>query len=498
MRSSLRWHYPGQVLSGRQRHRCPLSPFDRAPANWWMNVTSGPGGGQGVGSASAHATGGHWRALCRVRYSPKLRAWMVAAPSPSLGEERASLPRIGWRPSRMTENDATVSGDQRTRELEVLAESSRLLTSTLDLAEVLDRLAEIARVRIGVDVVRIWLLDEGGDRLRLHAQKGATRQTGVSVTDPLSPDHSIAGWVISHREALCLTDVQRDERLANREWFAAEGFTSVLCVPILFDDRSMGMLGCLSRSRREFTEADVSLAQALTAPAVAAVRNAALYTEALARVEELRAFQRVASETLATPELETALRVVVRETHRLLRSDAALCTYVDQRTGEIRTLAGEGVRTGVLQGYRPTRGDGLSGLALEQGRPVRSDDYLNDRRFTRPPALEAWARAEGMTSVIMAPVIHPDGGVIAFLWAFNRGATRFTERDAATLNGLTQQTALAIDKARSFEDERRRAGQTTALLEIARACTSTLGLKPLLAEIARGTARVVGVEACAI
>ena len=32
MEASLRWHYPGQVRSGRQRHRCPLSPFDRAPA----------------------------------------------------------------------------------------------------------------------------------------------------------------------------------------------------------------------------------------------------------------------------------------------------------------------------------------------------------------------------------------------------------------------------------------------------------------------------------
>ena len=63
--------------------------------------------------------------------------------------------------------------DLRTRALEVLAESSRLLTATLDLGEVLDRLAEIARRRLEVDVVRIWLPDESGEFLSLRTQQGA-------------------------------------------------------------------------------------------------------------------------------------------------------------------------------------------------------------------------------------------------------------------------------------------------------------------------------------
>jgi GAF domain-containing protein len=388
-------------------------------------------------------------------------------------------------------------GDRRTRELEVLAESSRLLTATLDLAEVLDRLAGIARARIGVDVARIWVLDDGGTRLRLGAQKGSTQAT-AGVRDELSPHGSIAGWVITQRRPLCLTDVQRDERLANRDWFEAEGFTSVLCVPILLDDRAMGMLGCLSRTRREFTDEDVSLAEALTAPAVAALRNAALYADALARVEEIESFQRVASETLAAPELDTVLRVVVRETRRLLRSDAALCTYVDQRTGRMRTLTGEGTLTDGIPGYRPREGEGVAGLALRERRPIRTDDYLADPRFSRSPAVEAWARAEGIACLIAAPVLDVRGEMIAFLWAFNRTPVPFTERHESTIAGLARQTALAIDKARSFDEERRRAEQTAALLEIARACASTLELKPLLAEIARRTAGVIGVDACAI
>src|SRR5262245_19597071 len=134
-------------------------------------------------------------------------------------------------------------GAQRTRELEVMAESSQLLTSTLDLGEVLHRLAEIARRRLDVDVVRIWLLDDARESLELRAQTGVL-QGEVGAKTRLPPRDSIAGSVITRKEPLCLTDVQSDPRLVNREWFVAEGLVSVMTVPIMLDDRPIGILGC--------------------------------------------------------------------------------------------------------------------------------------------------------------------------------------------------------------------------------------------------------------
>src|SRR5262249_10575164 len=144
--------------------------------------------------------------------------------------------------------------EQKARELEVLAESSRLLTSTLDLAEVLERLAEIARVRIGVDVVRIWLLAADGETLELRAQTGPFRGA-VAARSRLAAGGSLGGWVITHKRPMCLADVGGDPRVSNREWFASEGLVSLLSVPIMLGDRPIGALGCLSRTRREFTPA---------------------------------------------------------------------------------------------------------------------------------------------------------------------------------------------------------------------------------------------------
>src|SRR5215470_5036886 len=117
--------------------------------------------------------------------------------------------------------------NQRARELEVLAESSRLLTSTLDLDEVLARLAGIARRRLEVDVVRIWLLDESGDFLRLRGHQGASRPDSLGH-DRLPAHDSLSGWILTHRAPLVVADVRQDRRLHNREWFEAEGLTSLL------------------------------------------------------------------------------------------------------------------------------------------------------------------------------------------------------------------------------------------------------------------------------
>jgi GAF domain-containing protein/anti-sigma regulatory factor (Ser/Thr protein kinase) len=390
--------------------------------------------------------------------------------------------------------------DQRTRELEVLAEASRLLTSTLDLGEVLGRLADIACARLGADVVRIWLREEPGDTLRLRAQTGA-RRPEVPAKDRLSPHESLAGWVMSHRKPLVLDDVLQDPRLTNRKWFEAEGLLSFLCVPIMLDENPIGILACMRRSRREFTPAEVALAEALTAPAVVAVRNAALYAEALERLEEIQAFHRLAADTLASPDLGTALRAVVRELRRLLRSDVAACSLVDAAGRALEVVTTEGARADTSQRFRIQPGAGLASVVLRERRTVRSDDYLADPRFTLTPTLEDWARAEGVVSSIGGPVLAPSGEIIGLLWALNRSRTPFTERHEAMLEGLARQAALAIGQAKSVEETarhyqaaRQHASEVEALSAIGESLTSTLDLQKVLEAIADSAATLIGAQ----
>ena len=148
----------------------------------------------------------------------------------------------------------------------------------------------------------------------------------------------MAGRVFATQEPLVVPDVMQDTRVRNRTWFASEGVRSSMTVPILLDTSPIGIIACMTRTRREFAPEEVKLAAAVAAPAATAVRNAGLYADALQRLDEIQAFQRVTSETLSSPDLETALRTVLRETRHLLHADGAYCSLVDWASRDMQVV----------------------------------------------------------------------------------------------------------------------------------------------------------------
>src|SRR5216117_71278 len=70
---------------------------------------------------------------------------------------------------------------RRAAEQESLVEAGRLLTGTLQVSEVLQRLSELVRTRLSADVVRILIAEDTPGRLRLEAQAGTTRTPKAST-----------------------------------------------------------------------------------------------------------------------------------------------------------------------------------------------------------------------------------------------------------------------------------------------------------------------------
>src|SRR5262249_13602990 len=107
------------------------------------------------------------------------------------------------------------------RELEDFAESSWLVASTLDLSEVLERLADVAQTRLGVDIVRIWLTSEHAGTLTLRAETG-TSGRDVEYQQRFRMGEGLAGSVLEIQQPLVVPDVLADPRVRNRTWFEAE------------------------------------------------------------------------------------------------------------------------------------------------------------------------------------------------------------------------------------------------------------------------------------
>ena len=115
-----------------------------------------------------------------------------------------------------------------------------MVSSSLDMDEVLQAIAEAAVELIAVPLAIFWVVDEAARALTVR-----------TVADPLglglpytrcSFGRSAAGWAALNRTPLEIADVQQDPRFAGKEWAARHQLTSLLAVPIIAQDSLQGVL----------------------------------------------------------------------------------------------------------------------------------------------------------------------------------------------------------------------------------------------------------------
>jgi len=337
---------------------------------------------------------------------------------------------------------------QQATEQRGLFEIGQLLASTLDRQQVLDRLAEITHSLLGVDVLQTWLRDEEGNGLVLHSQTG-TMRGNVQQSLAFTPGEGLVGWVLAEGRPLALSDLGGDTRVRNPAWFEAEGFRSFLGVPLAIENIPIGVLVCLTRSRRDWAPREVALAGALTLSSAAAIRNARLYEEAQARSSTMRQVAVLSHLVASSLDLQRVLDGVAEAALTLLKADQATLWVVHEEDDIIR-LAAQKFRDGNLAlGTMTTefrRDRSLVGWVIEGNRKYYCPNLLEDPRVVD----REWIRANGYTSAIFVPLIVGDRALGA-VSVVTKTPREFSPADEELLEIFASNAATAVDNARLFE-----------------------------------------------
>ncbi len=214
--------------------------------------------------------------------------------------------------------------------------------------------------------------------------------------------------------------------------------------------------------------------------------------------EATRALARVGRELVGTLDLARVTDQIVSVVLGLFRVRRSTLYQTDPASGSLLCVAAAGVGDSAeWLGRRLPVGTGLAGLAVREGRQVSSADPLTDSRFTLPE----WARqrvvAEGYSSAVALPLVVR-GDVLGALVVGDHIGRVFTEEELRLMSAFADQAAQALQNARLFEEERRRAVEAEALRDMATALSSTLDLKEIQRVLAQRSARAVGAERCTI
>ncbi|NTU56668.1 MAG: GAF domain-containing protein, partial [Anaerolineales bacterium] len=150
-----------------------------------------------------------------------------------------------------------------------------------------------------------------------------------------------------------------DPRLAEREQaqFVDYDIQTMLFIPISFHGKLLGDVELWeSRHRREFSQAEIRLAQAMASQASVVIENARLFTETRQRENELSTMLEVARAVSSSLDLSDVLKQAATSMARILRVDDCILSEYDSTSRVINTLA----RYSLSGEVDPSRDEGIA------------------------------------------------------------------------------------------------------------------------------------------
>ncbi len=164
--------------------------------------------------------------------------------------------------------------ERRNRELEVLIEIGKALTSTLEIEGVLDLIMDQLSRLLKAQAWSLLLRDaESGElAFEIAVSPAAERLKGLR----LARGQGIAGWVAEHGKPLLIPDVRIDARFSDKIDRASAFVTrAVVCVPIRSRDCILGVIELVNGpGEGVFTQADLQILSTIADYAAIAIENA--------------------------------------------------------------------------------------------------------------------------------------------------------------------------------------------------------------------------------
>jgi len=168
---------------------------------------------------------------------------------------------------------------RQARQLTLLTEISRELTSILNVDQLLQRIADLVTRIIDFQMFSILLVDPTGSALQHRFSLRFKESVHLKHEIPIG--QGLVGSAAQTGQAVLVPDVSKDPRYikANPET------RSELCIPLIYKDKVIGVLDIEHTRRGYFTEDHVRIMTTMAAQVAIAIENATLY-ERIARQEQ--------------------------------------------------------------------------------------------------------------------------------------------------------------------------------------------------------------------
>ncbi|MGH7506505.1 MAG: GAF domain-containing protein [Longimicrobiales bacterium] len=330
------------------------------------------------------------------------------------------------------------------------------ISSELQLRPLLTLILRHACELIGADNGTIGLYDEARGVVRTEA---VYRMPSGELGAEMSPGIGLAGQVLL-RQGPVVMERYGDVPNPTQPSFVEN---AVIGMPISWHGRLIGFFGIGSSprrggedrepDRRSFTDEDVATLGVFARHAAIAIDNARRYAWEQQRTERLKLIARIGQIITADLRLDELLASAADAIHELLGYPNVAIPLIlpdDPETLVLNTVGGH-YRAIVKGEYRIPVQQGIMGAAARERRAVLVNDVASDPRHIPTPG------ATGIRAELAVPILLGE----RVLGVLNvESGDPLTDEDAASLQIIADQLAVAIENARLY-----RRGQQLAVVE---------------------------------
>ena len=384
--------------------------------------------------------------------------------------------------------EALKRNEEQLAQQTALLRAAHVLSSELDLAVVLQRLADQLAELLDAEAADCYLLDRERGHFRCVAVHGFDRSL-VGFEFPAA--HGLAG--AAAREGRPLIDSSYGEIAAPVPHPAYDGFTDVIAAPMFWSDEVLGVLGVGRRVGRRFEQRDANVLEAFAGLAALALRNAEMFTERARQARIQRGFYRIASVLGQSLSRAATLEAIAQAAAEALGgSSAAVLVPSSGRLEALGTYELPEDLGSIFEG-RAAEQQGPLFRAAADGRILVSSSVSDDERLL--PDLRTTAAAHGYPSLISVPVDSPRGAGRGLVLIFFAEERSFSDDDLELARHLADATRGALERSELFEGERGARALAQQLTRTGRLLTSELDPAAVLDEVVQQAPALVNADA---
>ena len=169
------------------------------------------------------------------------------------------------------------------RQLEVLYQISSALVGKQDLDAILYQVVNMTADLAGSKICSLMLLNGKKNELVIKATQSLS--TAYRDKPPIRVGQGISGRVMEKKHPIQVRDVSQDPLYSYPEIARQEGLRSLLSVPLILSDKTIGVLNCYTEEEKVFSKEEIQLIQTVANHAAVVIEHGrAVAEEADARL----------------------------------------------------------------------------------------------------------------------------------------------------------------------------------------------------------------------